>query len=282
MGKILGNNWEQYHSIIKRYLIIGSLNIFIILIVIFVYRKYKQQIIDFTVSLLKNAYEIFNSFGKIKAMMAIFAVAFLGLSALVIGTTQDFLAHEFKQFDTIVSLLVKIIFTENWRHLMNIFDIATSLKTLILLTTSLILLIFIRGIDTLLEIKFSFFVIWGGEVLQSALRLIFRRLGPAGISLPEAIKFTFPSRQSFMAVVAYGFLSFIILRHTKRNWIRTISIIMAIFICFVISLNPLYYQIQYPSDVYAGYVFGGVWLTLNIILLEVNRILLLLKKAMCS
>lgn len=42
-GKVLGNNWKQYHSIFMRYLIIGVLIISLIIIVN-LYRKFKQQI----------------------------------------------------------------------------------------------------------------------------------------------------------------------------------------------------------------------------------------------
>lgn len=88
----------------------------------------------------------------------------------------------------------------------------------------------------------------------------------------ETTKYTFPSKQSFMAIATYGFLCFLILHHVKTNWIRTVSVVMTIFVCFIGGLSPLFYQIQYPSDVYAGYVFGAVWLTLNIIVLEIYRI----------
>jgi len=273
LGKVLGNNWEKYHSMITKYLIIGSFIISLAIIGIYVYRNYKQQIIEFAIRILGNATKTFNSFGKIKVVVAGVAVAFLGFSALVIGATQDFLAHEFDLFDTIVTYLVKTIFTGNWQYTMDLFDNITSLKMLIPVTICIIILIMIRGIDKFLEIRFVFLVIWGGEVLQAILRLIFRHLGPEGLSLIEPIKYTFPSKQSFMTIVAYGFLCFLTLRHTKKKWIRTASVVITIAICFLGGLSPLFYQIQYPSDVYAGYVFGGVWLTLNIVLLEIYRIL---------
>lgn len=273
LGKVLGGNWEKYHSIITKYLIIGGLIISLIIIVIYLYRNYKQHIIEFTIRILKDAINTYHSFGKIKVAIAGVVVAFLGFFALVIGVIQDFLAHEFNQFDTIVAYLVKTIFTENWLYMMDSFDNITSLKVLISVTISIITLIIMRGIDKILEIKFVFLAIWGGEVLQTILRLIFRRLGPSDQLLIGTIKYTFPSNQSFMTIVAYGFLCFFILRYIKRNWIRTASVIITIIICFLGGLSPLFYQIQYPSDVYAGYVFGGVWLTLNIVLLEVYRIL---------
>ncbi|KZL91728.1 VTT domain-containing protein [Clostridium magnum] len=273
LGKVLGNNWERYHSMIKKYLIIGSLIISLIIIVAYLYKNYNQKIIEFTIRILRNAVKTFHSFGRLKIGIAGVSASFLGFFVLVIGVTQDFLAHEFNQFDIIVTYLVKTIFTENWRYMMDLFDSVTSLKILIPLTVFIIILIMVRGIDKFLEIRFMFLVIWGGEVLEVILRLIFRHLGPTGLSLIETIKYTFPSKQSFMTIVAYGFLCFLILRHTKKNWIGTASVVITIIICFLGGLSPLFYQIQYPSDVYAGYVFGGVWLTLNIILLEVYRIL---------
>lgn len=273
LGKVLGSNWEKYHSMITKYLIIGSLTISIIMIVIYMYMNHKQQIIEFTVRILKRAVKTFNSFGKIKAAVAGVAIAFLGLSVLLIGIIQDFLAHEFSQFDIIVTYLVKTIFTENSRYMMDLFDDITSLRVLIPITIFIIALIMIIDTDKLLEIRFAFSAIWGGEVLQSVLRLVFRRLGPSGLLLIGTIKYTFPSKESLMTIVTYGFICFLILRHAKKNWLRTASIVITIVICFLGGLSPLYYQTQYPSDVYAGYVFGGVWLTLNIVILEVYRIM---------
>lgn len=273
LGNVLGSNWEKYHRMITKYLIIGGLAISLIMIAIYVYRNHKQQIIRFTVRILKSAVKTFNSFGKIKAAVAGVALAFLGLSVLVIGIIQDFLAHEFNQFDIIAAYLIKAIFTENWRYMMSLFNNIASLILLIPAAIFIIALIMVRGIDRLLEIKFVFLAIFGGEVLQSTLRIVFKRIGPSGLSLAGTIKYTFPSKQSLMAVAVYGFICYLILRHTKSNWLRTISIAITIVICFLGGLSPLYYQIEYPSDVYAGYVFGGIWLALNIVLLEIYRII---------
>jgi membrane protein DedA with SNARE-associated domain len=273
LGKVLGNEWGKYHRIISIYLIIGSFTIALIMLLIYLYRKYKQRINEVTIRILENSIRTFNSFGKIKIVIAGAAVCFLGFSALVIGITQDFLAHEFNQFDTIAAYLVKVIFTENWLYTMYLFNNITSLKILIIVIICAIIFIMIKGIDKFLEIRFVFLTIGCGEILQVLLRFIFRRLGPAGLSLMETIKYTFPSKQSLMATVTYGFLCFLILRHIKTTYIRIASVVITIIICFFGGLSPLFYQIEYPSDVYAGYVFGGVWLTLNIVLLEVYRIL---------
>ncbi|WKU22207.1 lipid A 1-phosphatase [Priestia megaterium] len=48
---------------------------------------------------------------------------------------------------------------------------------------------------------------------------------------------------------------------------------MAILILLLIAISRLYLSIQYPSDIAAGYVFGGVWLGLNVLLLEIFRLM---------
>ena len=215
----------------------------------------------------------FHSMGKIKVVIAIMAAVLLGFSALVIGVTQDYLAYEFDQFDTIVSYLIKAIFENKWSYLINLFGEITSIKIFIPLMIIILIWIIRRNIDRFLEIQFLLIAIGGGEALQFILRYVFRRLGPSTKGIIGTVQYTFPSNQSLMSLVAYGFIAFIILRHGKKTWIRTTIITATILICIFSGLNPLFYQTEYPSDVYAGYIFGGVWLTLNIILLEVYRII---------
>jgi membrane-associated phospholipid phosphatase len=44
-------------------------------------------------------------------------------------------------------------------------------------------------------------------------------------------------------------------------------------LALLVGLCRIYLDLQYPSDVVAGYVFGVVWLRLNIVLLEIFRFL---------
>ncbi|BCZ46307.1 hypothetical protein psyc5s11_23740 [Clostridium gelidum] len=273
LGKVLGPNWDNFHGYIKKYMIIGSLIIALIMIIIYSYKYHKTQIIEFTYKIINRIMVAFHSIGKIKVVIAIMAAALLGFSALVIGVTQDYLAHEFEQFDTIVSYLIKAIFENKWSYLIDLFGAITSIKILMPLMIIILIWIIRRNIDKFLEIEFLLITIVGGEALQFILRHIFRRLGPSVLEVIGNVQYTFPSNQSLMSIVAYGFIAFIILRHGKKTWIKTTIITATILICIFSGLNPLFYKTEYPSDVYAGYIFGGVWLTLNIILLEVYRII---------
>jgi membrane protein DedA with SNARE-associated domain len=273
LGKVLGPNWDKFHSYISKYLIIGSLIISLILITIYAYRYHKTRIIAITYKMLNRSINIFHSMGKMKVAIAVVAIAFLGFDLLVIGVVQDYLAHEFEQFDIVVSYLVKAIFTSKWSQFIGLFELITSIKALVLLTILTSIWIIRRNINRLLEMQFLYIVIFGGEILQYTLRHIFRHLGPSSVNLIGNNVYTFPSNQALMVIVAYGFLAFQIVKHVKKTWVKTTFLILTFFICIIVGLNPIFFQTQYPSDVYAGYIFGGVWLTINIILLEVYRIL---------
>ena len=273
LGKILGPDWEKFHSYISKYLIIGSLIVSLVVIIIYAYRNHKVQIIEITYSLIDRTIITFHSMGKIKVAIAGIAVAFLGFVVLVVGVIQDFLSHDFEQFDIVVSYLVKAIFTTKWSYLIRFFDMITSVKVLVPLTIIMLIWIIRKNRDRILEIEFLFIVIGGGEVLQFALRNTFRRIGPSSMRLIRNSLYTFPSNQSLMATVAYGFFAFLIIRNVKKAWIGTSFLIITLSICLFTGLNSIFFQNAYPSDVYAGYIFGGVWLTINIILLEIYRIL---------
>jgi membrane-associated phospholipid phosphatase len=125
----------------------------------------------------------------------------------------------------------------------------------------------IRGKERILETLFLFITIIGGKILVEGLRLLFHRVGPSGnIS-------TFPSQQTLLAVIVYGFATFMVLRHSKNRWLKTLLFIITLGVCIFTGLTVIFFNLQYPSDAAAGYVFGGVWLTLNIVLMEVYRVL---------
>lgn len=273
LGKILGPNWHKFHSSMKKYLIIFGIIISIVILIVYFYKNYKRQIIDFITDILNNAMTIFHSLGKIKIAISGIALVFLGLLAVVIGLIQDYLAKDFHEFDTLVTLLIDNIFKKDWSPYMHLFNDITSLKVIIPITILLFTWIILKSKDKLLELRFMFTVIWGGEVLQYLLRVIFRRLGPLGLSIINITKYTFPSKESLIAVATYGFLCFMIVRYAKKNWLSTISIAISLLICILAGLAPLFFQTQYPSDVFSGYVFGGMWLSLNIVLLEIYRIM---------
>lgn len=64
-----------------------------------------------------------------------------------------------------------------------------------------------------------------------------------------------------------------IMRHAKNRWLETLFFIITFVVCVFTGLGLIFFQFQYPSDTIGGYIFGGVCLSLNILLIEVYRVL---------
>jgi membrane protein DedA with SNARE-associated domain/membrane-associated phospholipid phosphatase len=274
LGNALGLEWHKFHGSIRKYLIIVGIILTIVLICIYLYKNYKDKITESVINCLEKSIKIFHSLGEIKVIIAGMAVVFIVLSVYVVSLIQDVLGNEFIQFDTITIYLVSLIFSPNWSIAMSFFKFMTSANAIILLAALLVIWILVKGKNRFHESCFVVTVFLGAEVLEIILRVIFHRMGPSGLSIIGSLKYTFPSQQALMAVATYGFTAFMILRHVKRRWLGTIAIFIAIFICILTGLSSVFYKLQYPSDVIAGYAFGGIWLSLNIILMEVFRIML--------
>ena len=60
LGKVLGPQWETFHSSIKKYLIIGGIVAAVILIVIYIYKKYKEELKEDTNQIIKSNFDHFS------------------------------------------------------------------------------------------------------------------------------------------------------------------------------------------------------------------------------
>ena len=102
----------------------------------------------------------------------------------------------------------------------------------------------------------------GAGVLNTALKLHFRRVRP---DLPWAFvqetSFSFPSGHSVFAVVLYGALMYLGLRHLRLVRERVAVVVAAMALIVGIGLSRIYLGVHYPSDVAAGYFVGAVWLS---------------------
>jgi membrane-associated phospholipid phosphatase len=267
LGKVLGPKWEQFHSLITKYLIIAGIIALILFIIIYLYKKKRNQMIDWTQNTLKK----FHSSGRVRFLIAAAAIVFMGLFGLMVSLIQDFLGQETTRFDTVTLYIIQNIFDENWSVWMDRFEWISSLKVLYPVAALTLIWIIFKGKERLLESGFLLFVILGGELLDEVLRRVFHRTGP----LPSNLKlpYTFPSEQTLITLAIYGFSAYLLFRHYGTKWARIVAPFAVIVMALLVGISRIYFNVQYPSDVVAGYVFGGVWLSLNIVLLEIFRML---------
>jgi undecaprenyl-diphosphatase len=101
----------------------------------------------------------------------------------------------------------------------------------------------------------------GAGALVTLLKLHFRRVRP---DLPWALahepSYSFPSGHSVFAVVFYGTLIYLGLRHLRWLWARLAVVLAAGTLILGIGISRVYLGVHYPTDVAAGYFVGAVWL----------------------
>lgn len=273
LGKMLGPNWETFHDIIKKYLIAGSIILAIIIMIIYLIKKFKVEIAQASIKLGKNALLIFRTRGRAVVFLSTISIATIFFIILMIGIIQDYLGNEINDFDEVINLLVGVIFNGRVDLLMTFFlnlGTETILLSVILFT---VVWIFRKGKEKILEIIFLCITIGGGELYEEIIRSIFHRVSPNEPPLLERFPYSFPSEQSLMAFVIYGFFFFMMLRHSKYIRVHTILIFSWIIILLILGTSRIYFNLQDPSQIAAGYVFGGVWLGISTLLLEIFRML---------
>ncbi|WP_391119722.1 VTT domain-containing protein [Psychrobacillus sp. L3] len=265
LGKVLGPQWEQYHQTITKYLVIIGITLVILALIYYLLTKYHEKLYVSISVLLNKLIETFQSLRKVRFLLLFSFILFLTLFFLMVGLIQDFLAHEFADFDNITTFIVHSIFDESWKVWMIRFSYLDSYY--LLFTISFITFVFLmfQKQNRLLEVSFLLFVLLGGTYLTEVLTEIFLRVGPS--LLPES----FPSEQTLITVTILGFTSFLLARHIYITWMKTSLFLFVIGVSFLLGLSQIYFNNHFPSDVVAGYVFGGVWVSLNMLLLEIFR-----------
>ncbi|NOU97266.1 phosphatase PAP2 family protein [Paenibacillus sp. LMG 31456] len=267
LGKILGPQWEQFHHSITRYLIIAGIVLAVILLVVYAFRRYKNQLYDATVLGLNKGVKTFHTLGRVKFLILVSVGVFLTLLIVMAGLVQDFLENEFVEFDALTSYIIHAIFDESWAVWMNGFAYLASFQILLTVVALSLVWIVVKGKDRMLEAGFLLFALIGGEIWDEGMRQLFHRSGPNNLLN------TFPSEQTLNTIILLGMAVYIIVRHVRIAGARTAAFLFVLAVSFLVGISRIYFDIQYPSDVVAGYVFGGFWLSLNVVLLEIFRLL---------
>lgn len=102
----------------------------------------------------------------------------------------------------------------------------------------------------------------GGEVLNFLLKGVFARPRPTfSDPLATALYYSFPSGHAMMSLVAYGMLGYFLYRRLRQRWARVAVSVGLIVLILLIGFSRIYLGVHYLSDVLAGFLVGGIWLS---------------------
>jgi membrane-associated phospholipid phosphatase len=129
-----------------------------------------------------------------------------------------------------------------------------------------VLLIWRRSVY-ILPLMFS---LAGSMLFTESLKLVFQRGRPFSAVYTETT-FSFPSGHATAAVAFYGFLTYLSLRNSHTLKAKVNVLIAGITVVFLIGFSRAYLGVHYPSDVWGGFLAGGLWLVIAVVFSEWRR-----------
>ncbi|MGL4655656.1 MAG: VTT domain-containing protein [Sarcina sp.] len=269
IGDLLGSNWSQFHTYIIKYLVIGAIILVTLLIAFYIIKIYKNQIIKFIKNTVLTLLNTFHSLGKIRIVVLLAAISCILLVDAFVNIIQGLLSDEFAPFNQITYYIVQKIFANS--VIFNpIFKIISFLELNIMyVIMSIIIIIFLiyKSANKKIEIRYTLITFLGGFILQKLLIYVFNFLSSYFKIFSNIFNIN-----CFNIIIIYGFLFYLIIRSLNSKWTSRFLILFFLFIGLLTGIAQLFFG-NTLSEILAGYSLGGAWLTLNIILLEVNKIL---------
>lgn len=120
----------------------------------------------------------------------------------------------------------------------------------------------------------------GAGLLTYFLKLWFRRARPdVPWALSSEQSFSFPSGHAMLSFAVYGAIAYLLWRSFARPLFRVVTVLLTALLVLGIGASRVYLGVHYPSDIVAGFVAGGIWLTAVILTIEGLRLFLPPKRA---
>lgn len=107
----------------------------------------------------------------------------------------------------------------------------------------------------------------GGTLVVLGLKALFARDRPGGGFVEEA-SYSYPSGHAFMAVVFYGYLTYLVWTRTERPLWRVLSLVGALVMIALLGTSRLYLGVHWLTDVLGGYAAGLAWLAATVVALR--------------
>lgn len=265
LGRALGTQWETLHGATTKYVAIGAIAIGVIIVGLYIYKRFGQRIV--------HHLKVIRMHSPLRAKLWIVGtgIGFVVLFIFMVGVIQDYLANESSELDTIVTLVVQSTFGVQATPFMRVATYLSSPVLLIPVALFTLWWAWRRDQNRMLEIVFFATVIVGGVLLESILQAVFGRIGPSTSDIVNSLASAFPGERSVVSLTVWGYFSYLLIRHATRLMVPFLVIPSLLLIVLILSISHLYFGVQSASDIVAGYVFAGVWLSINIMFLDILR-----------
>lgn len=231
----------------------------------------RKQIIEALIQLRKLFQEKFHQYNsKLPFIITILIALFLVVGGinLFIDLTETLHSDFINRFDRRITDFV-ISFRNP--QLNNIFQFITDIGDLqgYLIVTALIAIFYYWKFKNLKLIGEIVFVAIVSGLSNIALKQVINRARPDAVHLVSVETLSYPSGHAMSAMAFYGFLIFLVYNFKLNKVLKTVLIIIFIFLIAAIGVSRIYLGVHFPSDVAGGFIAGFIWVIFCIVLFHV-------------
>ncbi len=199
----------------------------------------------------------------LSAEMIIVLVIFIASLVAFVFISRNVFVLKNEAFDYRVFSFLESHVTEKKNNLMLFFTFLGS--HLFLIPANLILIVYFLFVrkHRWYSIKIPVIAL-SSLALMFLLKNLFGRQRPDIPLLREAHGLSFPSGHALMSVTFYGLLIHIVWNSVTSKWLKWLLITLLLLLIFIIGFTRIYLRVHYPSDVFAGFAIGFLWLVISI------------------
>ena len=275
LGRALGLNWHTYKGSIEQYLLVGATVVMILVMGALAINYYKEPLEKWGVRYIVKLARGFTSLGRVGVVLAASSVLLVTLCILLVKMIRVLMYTEFSRLDTLGAYLSGRFFPESWSPFLHGFSLLTSLPVLTLLPIVASAVLFSKSSRRFSESLFAFSAIWGGVLLGKVLQIVFNMLNADELAERGGALGLFPDLKTLASIATFGFLGYLISIHMGRKRVGSLMAVLVVGIAVSTGASVLASGVQSSSSVIAGGLFGGIWLCINILILELVSALIL-------
>jgi Uncharacterized membrane-associated protein len=277
LGYVLGPQWDKYQGQIKKWLVLASIILAVVVTCYLVIKANWPFIKESLLLIFQSFFKRYKSFLRIKLILILLLVSFVTLFTLMIGMIQDFISNDAGSFNEVTRSIIYFLFNDNWKSIMSDVYSLSSWPLLGFIFLLTVVTILFNRVNQWLELLFYGLTIAGSFLFSFGIRWVLHfMLGSHLISLD------FPDQRALLIIVFYGFLLMAVIRHQKNYLLMIILFCLFLALLFAFGTSGIYLAGMTPNDLLAGYVFGAAWGSGMILMLELFRFLSMIRKSELS
>ena len=267
LGRTLGSRWEAIFPIIHRYsVLIGVISAVLFLAFYLLYKQHERWGAWLTAEFLRLPSR-YRSLGKLRILITVGGVAFLGLFIFLMGLIQDFVANDVAQFDELVASGLVLVSPPWVIHMMQ--QINALSTHVVILCVFLVAMFALRHKTKQWITVLPLCLAWGGGALVDHLfRYIFRG---ENISIFEnVVPFQAPNTGFLLAGLSfYAVLAYLLAR--ESSCLSQLGLLIGgLILLLLLGLSPIFLQIHTPSAMVTALTVSGLWAFVCVFLYELS------------